>query len=162
MIDGKIIQLLFLASQLHPYGMTFIQISIRCHQQNRSLAAKLTEIATIRRRSNPSNHFILLPTEERDEAIASISCPSLLIDNATFDTTAKMPPTRPQMSSNHLTTSPTQFRPELLSFGFTLIPIIHTNVPSYLCTVYHTYVWPIVWRVAPMVWLVRHSNHQWI
>jgi len=29
---------------------------------------------------------------------------------------------------------------QMLSFGFTLIPIIHTNCLSYICTVYHTYI----------------------
>jgi len=35
------------------------------------------------------------------------------IPNVTFDTTAKTPPTRPQLSSDESTTSPTQFRHEL-------------------------------------------------
>ena len=52
----------------------------------------------------------------------------------------------------------------MLSFGFTLIPIIHTNIRIYLCIVDHTYVWTIVWRVAPIVWLVEHThtNQQWM
>ena len=54
-----------------------------------------------------------MPTEAQDEAIASISQPSLPIANATFDMPLGTPRTCPQLPYNALTTSPTQFRHEL-------------------------------------------------